>query len=85
MTRNEVTDFVTRTSVDELRKLSEGLDLLNCGSLDGFTEEQIDLLVSLRDHERWFRQIADLRIRKHQLESERQDRVRRNVPPGRWG
>lgn len=85
MTRNEVTDFVTRTSVEELKKLTEGLDVLNRGSVNGFTEEQIDLLVSLRDHERWFRQIADLRITKHRLESERQDRINRNVPPARWG
>lgn len=84
MTRIEIIDFIHKKSVEELKGLCEGLSLINSGSPIDLSADQIDLLISLSDQEEWFRQLADLKIRKSELDEEAQARLKRNVPPARW-
>lgn len=85
MTMIEMTDFVRKTPVDELKRLREGLDLLRRGLPLDPDEAQIELLLSLYDQESWFRRYSDIKITKSNLIAEEQDRLERNVPPNRWG
>lgn len=86
MTKRELTAFIIKTSVEKLKNLLQGLDLMNNGGLlNDITEDEINLLISLRDVERSFRVIASLKIKKSELDAERQDLIRRNVPTARWG
>jgi hypothetical protein len=64
MTRSQIRAFVQGSSIERLREVLNGLQRLrNHVPLDSLPEAEQRFLLDLRDHEDFFRSLADARLR----------------------
>jgi len=64
MTRGQIRAFVQESSVERIREVLDDLQKLrNHLPLDSFPETEQRFLLDLRDHEEFFRTLADAKLR----------------------
>jgi hypothetical protein len=64
MTRSQIRTFVQGSSIERLRQVLDSLQRLrNHVPLDSLPETEQRFLLDLRDHEDFFRSLADARLR----------------------
>jgi hypothetical protein len=64
MTRSQIRTFVQGSSIERLRQVLDSLQRLrNHVPLDNLPETEQRFLLDLRDHEDFFRSLADARLR----------------------
>jgi len=86
MTKIEVKEFVMKTTVEVLKKQLHGLDRMNKGDkLNDFTDDEKELLISLRDEKQTFRLFANPKIEKSEVDAERRDMSQKKVLGAQWG
>ena len=64
MTRSQIRAFVQESNLERIREVLNGLQRLrNHVPLEGLPEAEQRFLLDLRDHEEFFRGLADARLR----------------------
>jgi hypothetical protein len=67
MTRSQIRAFVQEASLERVRKVLDGLQKLrNRVPLSGLPDAEQRFLLDLRDHEEFFRTLADAKLRDAQ-------------------
>lgn len=65
MTRSQIRTFVESSSVERIREVLDRLQKLkNRVPLSGLPQHEVAFLLDLRDHEAFFRSLADLKLQK---------------------
>ena len=67
MIKNQIRAFVEKSSVERIREVLNELQLLQRhGSLEHLSEEEQRFVLDLRDHEPFFRSLADAKLQDAQ-------------------
>lgn len=65
MTRSQIRTFVESSSVERIREVLDRLQKLkNRAPLSGLPQHEVAFLLDLRDHEAFFRSLADSKLQQ---------------------
>ena len=62
MTRSQIRTFVEQSSVERIREVLDHLQVLKAHRKPGVAEAEMAFLLDLRDHEEFFRTLADAKL-----------------------